>query len=102
MESLMRDEPTDEWKEGDSIPYTKLQQRNEPKHDRLKAILLERMKKKHVTRSDLAKAVGVSTRTIDRLLDQKNTDDWQIRYVITALRYVGVRMTFQTSCDAEE
>jgi len=59
-------------------------------------MILERMNTKNMTCEDLAKAIGVSPRTFDRM-KQKHTSTWTVDQLTKGLLAVGVRMTIRTN-----
>lgn len=86
----------------DSIPYTKLSQKNEPRPDIYRAMILQRKKEKHLTREDMAEKMGINPCKYDRLMKQ-HTSTWTVDQLTKCLRAVGVRMTINTNyVDAEQ
>ena len=77
------------------MPYCKLSDRSKPKPDRLKAVLLERMRSEGKNQTDIAEAMSVSLRTFQRLMTQ-HTEDWTVNQITLALRAVDVRLTMRT------
>ena len=77
------------------MPYCKLSDRSKPKPDRLKAVLLERMRSEGKNQTDIAEAMSVSLRTFQRLMTQ-HTEDWTVSQITLALRAVDVRLTMRT------
>lgn len=78
------------------MPYVKLSDKSKPRPDRLKAILLERMKSEGKTQKNVADYIGISLSKF-KLLLKKHTDFWEIGELILALRAVDVRLTLNTS-----
>ena len=77
------------------MPYCKLSDKSKPKPDRLKAVLLERMRSEGKNQMDIAEAMSISLRTFQRLMTQ-HTEDWTVNQITLALRAVDVRLTMRT------
>ena len=77
------------------MPYCKLSDKSKPKPDRLKAVLLERMRSEGKNQTDIAEAMSISLRTFQRLMSQ-HTEDWTVNQITLALRAVDVRLTMRT------
>ena len=77
------------------MPYCKLSDRSKPKPDRLKAVLLERMRSEGKNQTDIADAMSISLRTFQRLMSH-HTEDWTVNQITLALRAVDVRLTMRT------
>ena len=77
------------------MPYCKLSDKSKPKPDRLKAVLLERMRSEGKNQMDIAEAMSISLRTFERLMTQ-HTEDWTVNQITLALRAVDVRLTMRT------
>lgn len=77
------------------MPYVKLSDKSKPRPDRLKAVLLERMRSEGKNQTDIAKAMSISLRTFQRLMAQ-HTEEWTVNQITLALRAVDVRLTLRT------
>ena len=77
------------------MPYCKLSDKSKPRPDRLKAVLLERMRSEGKNQTDIAEAMSISLRTFQRLMSQ-HTEDWTVNQITLALRAVDVRLTMRT------
>ena len=77
------------------MPYVKLSDASKPRADRLKAILLERMRSEGKSQAEVAGAMNVSPSTFQRLL-KKHSDEWTVNQITLALRAVDVRLTLRT------
>ena len=77
------------------MPYVKLSDKSKPRPDRLKAVLLERMRSEGKNQADIAEAMSISIRTFQRLMSQ-HTEDWTVNQITLALRAVDVRLTLRT------
>lgn len=77
------------------MPYVKLSDKSKPRADRLKAILLERMRSEGKSQAEVAGAMNVSPSTFQRLL-KKHSDEWTVNQITLALRAVDVRLTLRT------
>ena len=77
------------------MPYCKLSDKSKPRPDRLKAVLLERMRSEGQNQTEIAEAMSISLRTFQRLMAQ-HTEDWTVNQITLALRAVDVRLTMRT------
>ncbi len=77
------------------MPYVKLSDKSKPKPDRLKAVLLERMRSEGKSQAEIAEAMNVSPSTFQRLL-KKHSGEWTVDQITLALRAVDVRLTMRT------
>ena len=77
------------------MPYCKISDKSKPRPDRLKAVLLERMRSEGKNQTDIAEAMSISLRTFQRLMAQ-HTEDWTVNQITLALRAVDVRLTMRT------
>lgn len=80
------------------MPYVKLSDKNLPRPDRMKAVLLERMHSEGKNQMEVASAMNVSLRTFQRLMKQ-HTETWSIEQLTLGLRSVGIRLTLRTNYD---
>lgn len=78
------------------MPYVKLSDKSKPKPDRLKAVLLERMRSEGKSQAEIAEAIDVSPSTFQRLL-KKHSDEWTVNQITLALRAVDVRLSLRTT-----
>ena len=78
------------------MPYVKLSDKSKPKPDRLKAVLLERMRSEGKSQAEIAEAINVSPSTFQRLL-KKHSDEWTVNQITLALRAVDVRLSLRTT-----
>ena len=78
------------------MPYVKLSDKSKPKPDRLKAVLLERIRSKGIRHDEVAEAMNVSPSTFQRLL-KKHSDEWTVEQITLALRAVDVRLSLRTT-----
>lgn len=78
------------------MPYVKLSDASKPRPDRLKAVLLERIRSKGIRHDEVAKAMNVSPSTFQRLL-KKHSDEWTVKQITLALRAVDVRLSLRTT-----
>lgn len=78
------------------MPYVKLSDKSKPRPDRLKAVLLERMRSEGKNQTDIAEAMSISLRTFQRLMAQ-HTEEWTVNQITLALRAVDVRLTMRTA-----
>ena len=78
------------------MPYVKLSDKSKPKPDRLKAVLLERMRSEGKSQAEIAEAINVSPSTFQRLL-KKHSDEWTVNQITLALRAVDVRLSIRTT-----
>ncbi len=78
------------------MPYVKLSDKSKPKPDRLKAVLLERMRSGGKSQAEIAEAMNVSPSTFQRLL-KKHSDEWTVKQITLALRAVDVRLSLRTT-----
>lgn len=78
------------------MPYVKLSDKSKPRPDRLKAVLLERMRSEGKNQTDIAGAMNISLRTFQRLMSQ-HTEEWTVNQITLALRAVDVRLTMRTA-----
>ena len=78
------------------MPYVKLSDKSKPRPDRLKAVLLERMRSEGKNQTDIAEAMSISLRTFQRLMSQ-HTEEWTVNQITLALRAVDVRLTMRTA-----
>ena len=77
------------------MPYCKLSDKSKPRPDRLKAVLLERMRSEGKSQVQVAEKMGISVRTFQRLLSQ-HTEEWTVNQLTLALRAVDIRLTLRT------
>lgn len=78
------------------MPYVKLSDASKPRPDRLKAVLLERMRSEGKSQAEIAEAINVSPSTFQRLL-KKHSDEWTVNQITLALRAVDVRLSLRTT-----
>lgn len=78
------------------MPYVKLSDASKPRPDRLKAVLLERIRSKGIRHDEVAEAMNVSQSTFQRLL-KKHSDEWTVEQITLALRAVDVRLSLRTT-----
>ena len=78
------------------MPYVKLSDASKPRPDRLKAVLLERIRSKGIRHDEVAKAMNISPSTFQRLL-KKHSDEWTVEQITLALRAVDVRLSLRTT-----
>ena len=78
------------------MPYVKLSDASKPRPDRLKAVLLERMRSEGIRQEKVANAMNVSPSTFQRLL-KKHSDEWTVEQITLALRAVDVRLSLRTT-----
>lgn len=78
------------------MPYVKLSDASKPRPDRLKAVLLERIRSEGKSQAEIAEAINVSPSTFQRLL-KKHSDEWTVNQITLALRAVDVRLSLRTT-----
>ena len=52
-----------------------------PKRDPIKALILERQVQENKPDYELARVIGVSTRTFYRLMNERHTEEWPLKYI---------------------
>ena len=77
------------------MPYVKLSELSNPKKDRLKADLLERMDAYNMTNAQMAEAMQISRSTFQRLM-KAHTDEWTLEQITLAFRAVKTRISVNT------
>lgn len=51
------------------------------RRDPIKALILERQVHENKPDYELARVIGVSTRTFSRLMNERHTDEWPLKYI---------------------
>ena len=60
------------------------------KRDPIKGLILERQREERISSLDLAKKMHISVRTLSRMMNERHTDEWQLKYVRLALWALNV------------